>query len=118
MFFWPWKISKKFKVNDKIYDSILVLIITAIFIMIGGVLWLAGMLAMANSVIQLLQSATSFYAMMDTLGKTVIMMGFGSVFIIAGKEFSKVTDSNKIYAYSASVLAVVSCVVAILSYMK
>lgn len=45
------------------------------------------------------------------------MIEVGSVFIVAGNEFSKVTDSNKIYAYSASILAVISCIVAIISLL-
>lgn len=118
LFFWPWKINKKFRINKKIYDDILVLIITAIFTTSGGLLWGAGILTTLVSLVKLIQNSISFYTMLGFLGITTLMIGFGSVFIVAGNEFSKVTDSNKIYAYSASVLAVVSCIVAILSFLK
>lgn len=45
-------------------------------------------------------------------------MGSGrSIFILAGGAFEKETDSNKIYAYSASIIALVSCIVSILALL-
>ena len=35
----------------------------------------------------------------------------GSLIILSGKGFSKETDSNKIYGYSASVIALISAVI-------
>lgn len=43
---------------------------------------------------------------------------WGSIFAIAGKEFAKEKDSNKIYAYSASVLALISCILSLIALLK
>lgn len=42
---------------------------------------------------------------------------FGSTFVLAGGEFEKETDSNKIYAYSASIIALISCIVSIIAML-
>lgn len=42
-------------------------------------------------------------------------MMIGSILFLGGKEFSKENDSNKIYAYSACIIALISCVVGIIT---
>ena len=46
-----------------------------------------------------------------------VLLLLGSIFILAGGEFEKETDSNKIYSYSASIIALVSCIVSIIALM-
>lgn len=48
----------------------------------------------------------------------IFLFFFGGIFIIAGDGFSKERDSNKIYAYSAGILALISCVVSIISLVQ
>lgn len=111
----PWKINKKFKINNKIYDSILVLIITMMFTISGTFLWVAGMYMVITTIVQVFQGDISTASMSTNFAMSTLLISTGSVLIISGNEFSKVTDSNKIYAYSASILAAVSCMLAIIS---
>lgn len=48
---------------------------------------------------------------------SLVILLFGSIFILAAGVFEKETDSNKIYAYSASVIALVSCIVSIVALL-
>lgn len=115
--FFPWKINKRFTINNQIYDSILVLIVSLILVFSGAIIWLIGIGTIGYGIVLLCQGATvAILAGMLGIGFLIIM--FGSFFTLAGNEFSKVSDSNRIYAYSASVIALVSCVIAIVSLIK
>lgn len=46
---------------------------------------------------------------------SIITLFWGSIFIEVGEEFGKETDRNIIYAYSASIIALISCVVSIIA---
>ena len=115
--FFPWKINKRFTINNQIYDGILVLFVSLILGLVGGIVWLVGLCTIGYGIVILCQGATvAIFAGM--LGVGVLLMMFGSLFTLAGDEFSKVSDSNKIYAYSASMIALISCVVAVVSLIK
>lgn len=115
--FWPWKINKKFVINNRVYESVLVMFVSNILDVIGFFLWMIGILELLCVIYQIL-----------TIGITVKLLGvcgiiffsllFGSAFVLAGKEFEKETDSNTIYAYSASIIALISCVVGIIALIK
>lgn len=47
----------------------------------------------------------------------IFSLFLGSTFVLAGEEFGKETDSNKIYAYSASIIALISSVVGIIAML-
>lgn len=117
VFCFPWKIQKKFNVNNRIYDSILVLFVTAILVISGTLIWGTGLFSIIYTLMQLIKHAIDLKIFIISLAVGMLMMEFGSIFIIAGNEFSKVQDSNKIYAYSASILSLVSCIVAVISLM-
>lgn len=40
------------------------------------------------------------------------------LFILAGKTFGEETESNRIYAYSACVLAMVSCILSLVALLR
>ena len=44
----------------------------------------------------------------------MMLLTFGSVFILGGDQFGKEKDSNKIYAYSSRMLAIAGCIIAII----
>lgn len=113
---WPWKISKRFRVSNRIYDSIPVLFVSGILRVAGGCMWLVGLVGVVSS----LYSLVMHKGFSDSLGIgmiSLILLLLGSIFILAGGEFEKETDSNKIYAYSASIIALVSCIVSIVALM-
>lgn len=112
----PWTTHRNFAVNNKIYDSILVMFVSFVLALVGTILWGMGLLVAGYGVFILFKDVSILgTAVMCPLGLVILM--FGSLFILASNEFSKVTDSNKIYAYSASVIALISCVVAILTLL-
>lgn len=112
--FWPWKISKRFQLSDCICDSILVLIVSIILKSMGVIIWLFSSVYIATIVGQILIGASGLgnisYMMFGVLG-----MMIGSFLFLGGKEFSKENDSNKIYAYSACIIALISCVIGIIT---
>lgn len=114
VFFFPWKINKRFTINDKIYDSVLVLFVSLILSLIGFVIWLMGFGTIAYKLMMLLQGKNmGVYAWSLTTG--ILMVMFGSLITLASGEFSKVSESNTIYAYSASIIALISCILTVIS---
>lgn len=112
--FWPWRISKKFNVSDKVYDSILVLVVWGVLKLIGGLMWLVGVITLI-CVIWRIATAELVKEFITTIPIAIISLLLGSVFTLAGDAFSKETDSNKIYAYSASIIALISCIVSVIA---
>lgn len=115
--FFPWRINKKFSVRKRIYDSVLVISVSAILKFSGLLMWLAGILSLGKVIIELI-AFKRLSLNMATIAISFLMVVMGSLFTLAGKEFEKEDDSNKIYAYSASVIALVSCVVGIIAVFK
>ena len=112
--FWPWKISKKFHINNQVYDGILVFFVSFILEVSGGIIWCGGIIKAFGSIIAQVQKGL-YIQIIESLSLGVLIMVFGSLFFISGKEFSKVTDSNKIYAYSSSLISLISCLVALVA---
>lgn len=112
--FCPWRISKKFHINNQIYDGILVFSVSFILEVCGTIIWCGGMVKAFRSIIVQVQKGL-YIQIIESLSLGVLIMVFGSLFFISGKEFSKVTDSNKIYAYSSSLISLISCLVALVA---
>lgn len=113
----PWKISKRFTINNQIYDGILVLFVSLVLELAGAIIWIIGICTVGYDIV-LSYQGTTVDVFCGMLAVGTLLMLFGSVFFLAGKEFSKVSDSNRIYAYSASVIALISCVVTIASLIN
>lgn len=112
--FCPWKISAKFRISNHIYDNILVLFVSGILEFIGVLAWFFGIFYFGYNVYQLIVGKFDLSNLNSTLIGILGMM-IGSILLLGGKEFSKENDSNKIYAYSASIIALISCVVGIIA---
>lgn len=114
---WPWKISKRFRVSNQIYDSILVLFVSGVLKLVGGLMWLSGIFAIFYGIYQIVTAGVD-NKVIDIYSFMGIMLALGSIIILAGKEFEKETDSNKIYAYSACIIALISCEVSIITVLR
>lgn len=114
VFFFPWKVNKKFCINNQIYDGILLIIVSLLMQIIGSIIWLYGIYVIIHLIYKSFLSGINS-GTINSLSIAVLSILFGSIFILAGDEFSKETDSNKIYAYSASIVALISCVVSIIA---
>lgn len=116
IFLWPWKINKRFSISNRIYDSIPVLFVSGILRLVGGSMWLIGLVGIASEIYRV-AIQKSINDILGTGAIAFVLVLLGSIFILAGGEFEKETDSNKIYAYSASIIALVSCIVSIIALM-
>lgn len=100
----PIKISKRFSVDDSIYESIIVLFISQILKGLGLIMWLIGILVVIYSFLQISQVASWYiWIMALIIGATSWLLG--SIFIIVSSKFEREEDSNKIYTFSGSILA-------------
>lgn len=111
---WSWKINKRFNVSNRIYDSIPVMFVSFVLRLTGGIMWLVGMVGLVTAVYNLIV----YRVFKDIVGVgpfSLVILLFGAIFILAADAFEKETDSNKIYAYSASIIALVSCIISIIA---
>lgn len=113
--FFPWKISKRFKINDRIYDSILVLIVSMILEVIGFIMWGIGGIVLIYSIVQKIQGIIQIDIMLIKMALGIVSILLGSMLVLAAEQFSNEKDSNKIYAYSASIIALISCIVSVIA---
>lgn len=116
IFLWPWKMNKRFSVSTQIYDSIPVMFVSFVLRMVGGTMWFVGIASLVTAVYNLMVHG----AFNDIIGVgpfSIVMLLLGAIFILAAGTFEKETDSNKIYAYSASIIALVSCIVSIIALL-
>lgn len=110
----PWKINKYFKINNRVYDSILVLFVTWALCITGSILWFIGAIIIVYAIYELYTKGF-FPILLPRVCIGLPLMILGGIIFISGNEFSKETDSNKIYGYSASIIALISCVVGIVA---
>jgi len=112
--FWPWKINKKFSINNRLHDSILVLFVSGVLRYVGGIMWLSAIWKIAYGVWRVVKMGAIAEIIKDS-PIIVFLLFIGSTFVLASETFRKETDSNKIYAYSGSILALIGCVISIIS---
>ena len=106
---WPWKIHKNFQLKDNMYDNVLVVFISIIMQSLGAVLWFFGIVMIPSAFFM------KHNAIITTIVFAIFSLTFGSMFILAGGQFSEEKDSNRIYAYSSCMLALVGCIIAIVA---
>lgn len=117
LIFCPLKISKRFKINNRIYDGILIIIISVGLECIGLLIWGVGLYKFICDLVNIFASGISI-VLFSPLIIDLVFSFFGSFFYLAGKSFGEETESNKVYAYSASILALVSCIVSLIALLK
>ena len=113
---WPWRINKYFRINERIYDNILVAFVSAVLQGFGGIMWLFGMIGTIYGVYKIITMGVSLTLIIFFVIAMLILF-IGSTFVISGDKFSQESDSFKIYAYSASIIALVSCVVSVIALL-
>lgn len=113
--FFPWKICKKFKLKNNIYDDMLTLIISFIMYCIGGFLQLislGGVIGIINNIGKLQVTALLCICVI-----IIYCLLFASIIIISAKQFSEEKDSNKIYAFSSIIIALISCIISTITFV-
>ena len=77
-------------------------------------MWFVGMVSLVMTIYNLIVHRL-FKDIIGVGPISFVMLLLGAIFILAAGAFEKETDSNKIYAYSASIIALVSCIVSIIA---
>ncbi len=107
--FFPWKMLGKRRLRKQIYDGLLVIPISSLLQVGGTATWLIGAVGLFLMIIKKLEfnfNACIFLILLQLLS---------SIMIASGKAFGEEKDSTIIYAYSASFLALVSCIINIVA---
>ena len=107
----PWLILERKKINTHVYDGVLVIPISMLLMFGGTFFWLGGVGAIITLLCGNMENSFSVWMI------SVLMIFVGSLMIVSGKTFGEEEDSMKIYAYSASIIALVSCIVSIVALL-
>lgn len=113
LLFFPFVINKKFKVNKNIYESLLVIFISTALMIIGAIVWGISVIAFFLWLFKIHGLCKKIIAIVIILW----MFFIASVLVISGKEFIKETDSNKIYSFSSNIIALISFIFAIITFL-
>ena len=97
----PFHIHKHFKLVDRVHDNLLAGLVSFILWLTGVILWAGGVLLLIGFIIKQYWVGIPFL---------LVPMMFGSFVILAANSFNKERNSERIYAYSASILALLSCI--------
>ena len=109
IFFFPWVMLGKRGLKKQIYDELLVIPISSLLQVGGTVAWLTGAGGVFLSIIKKIQFNVNSCLVF------LLLQLLSSIMIVSGKAFGEERDSTIIYAYSASFLALVSCIVSIVA---
>ena len=113
--FLPWIINKRFVLKKQMYNDALVLAVSLMTKIIGTFIWLLGI---TQIIVYFIYFKDNLIFLFYAIPLGVVTTFCGSMFILSGNSFSKETDNNNIYAYSACIFALISCIVSILALMK
>lgn len=117
IFLFPFKLNKRIKFSGQLYDGLLVVIISTILETFGALVWFCGVANLVRGCYCAFTIEVSPTQILKLIISAVLIF-YGSFLVLVGKQFGKETESNKIYAYSASVLALVGCIVSIIALLK
>ena len=112
----PWKMNKRFNIKNHAYDSIPIIFVGSVLYLCGATMWLSGLMGLLHQIGSMVMHGFSLKAISIALCLYAVMI-FGSVFILSGKAFEKETDSNRIYAYSAIIIALFIVVISLLTLL-
>lgn len=77
-------------------------------------MWFSGLGSGANIIYKIIL-LKKMKGILSNISIMAVLLVLGSAFILAGKAFERETESNKIYAYSASIFALISCIITIIT---
>lgn len=114
----PWHINKKFKIKGKFADGILTMAVSFSLKVIGFLAWLVASVWIGMGIYSILSHNVLISQLLIEILYSLLFFLFGGMFTLAGKEVSMETDSQKVYAYSASFMAVISVVIALIMLFR
>lgn len=111
-FFFSFKIFGKVKLKKEIYNLSIVFATSFIMELVGTAAWLGGLCGIPYLI---LKGELPFDIAIIAMG--ILLIFIGSMLIIGVRSFEKEEDSNKIYAFTASFLALASLCVSIVTLL-
>lgn len=111
----PFKISKKIPLKNNFADSVLAIVISGIFEIIGFILWLFPIAFFVMYLAGSIEINRTFINVIIIFGFCLLLTLFGGIFIQAGNEIMDERNENRLYAYTASFMAVMSVIITIIA---
>ena len=106
----PWLAYKYFNKNKRLYEDVIVAVITLFLELIGSVGWLGAIVGIISSVIMCFWKHE--LQPLAPIGIFCIILVISVLLIIIGKRFSEESDSEKIYLFATTIMAILSFMVA------
>lgn len=110
--FFPFHIHKRFKGKGKYADSIIVMVLAWLFMFVGISLWLSSWICIIRV---LVDTNKNLFQKCYEIMLYIFLIFFGTIFYQAEKEISNEQDSYKLYAYTSSLMAIISVIIAIVA---
>lgn len=116
----PWLAYKYFNKNKRLYEDVIVAVITIFLEVIGSFGWLGAIVGIISRVIMCFRKHE--LQPLAPIGFFCIILVISVLLIIMGKRFSEEKDSEKIYSFATTIMAILSFMVAagsfFFSYMQ
>ena len=116
----PWLAYKYFNKNKQLYEDVIVAVITIFLEVIGSFGWLGAIVGIISRVIMCFRKHE--LKPLAPIGIFFIILLISVLLIIIGKRFSEERDSEKIYLFATTIMAILSFMVAagsfFFSYMQ
>lgn len=106
----PWLAYKYLKKNKRLYEDVIVVVITIFLEFIGSVGWLCAIVGIISRVIMCFWKHE--LQPLAPIGIFCIILVISVLLIIIGKRFSEESDSEKIYLFATTIMAILSFLVA------
>ena len=105
--------NKKIITQGKIYIELLGCIVSIVTSLLGWIIWLAGILVIIASSVNINNIGLFRTIIFIFMGIVLLVIGGSTIF--AGRKFEEETDSTDIYAYTSSIIALLSFILAIIA---
>ena len=109
--FLPFLSNKKIITQGKIYIELLGCIVSIVISLLGWIIWLAGILVIIASSVNI----NNIFRTIIFVFMGIVLLVIGGSTIFAGRKFEEETDSTDIYAYTSSIIALLSFILAIIA---
>lgn len=111
--FLPFLSNKKLITQDKIYIELLGCSVSLVIRLLGWIIWIAGILMIIVSSVNINNIGLFRTIIFVFMGIGLLAIGGSTIF--AGRKFEEETDSTDIYAYTSSIIALLSFILAIIA---
>lgn len=112
VWFWPWKINRRFRIKENIADGLLVMVVSGIMKMGGLFLYLFGLISLLGIIVNIYNKQFEdifTYIMFSTISLTI-----GGIIVISSKDIDSEKNGDRIYAYTSSFMSILAAILAVI----